>query len=269
MYKSDESLGLSLRNELHNANFSLSPGALLAFKKCEHSQELRCVNERERKKHIGFWHAIWHSFQYIIQARVWNWKAVGRVMEVCSYCYIQCRAKTVPAACDMRAHPCTHTEVKQKDLGEHWQQYSGRVSKHDRGTTGSSRARQKVRNVVGAGGGAWTMHWNSYRSTSAMLRVDEQEGSRAWCSQEIEREAKKERERNRRVKRVKARLSRGQRHTHWIGEKPAPSVWQEDPWRQRPRLRLFESGQRQPRAWPTDDNWTGQNKTRIEPDRTK
>lgn len=49
-----------------------------------------------------------------------------------------------------------------------------------------------------------------------MLRVDEQEGSRAWCREEIERE-----ERNRgggggeekTVTRAKARISRGQRHT--------------------------------------------------------
>lgn len=47
-----------------------------------------------------------------------------------------------------------------------------------------------------------------------MLRVDEQEGSRAWSREEIERE-----ERNRgggeekRVTRAKARISRGQRHT--------------------------------------------------------
>lgn len=60
-----------------------------------------------------------------------------------------------------------------------------------------------------------------------MLRVDEQEGSRAWRSEEMEREEKRERERNRRekrVKRVKATLSREPRHTDWIGEKPAPSV---------------------------------------------
>ena len=31
-----------------------------------------------------------------------------------------------------------------------------------------------------------TMHQNTCRSTSAMLRVDEQEGSRAWCREREE-----------------------------------------------------------------------------------
>lgn len=62
-----------------------------------------------------------------------------------------------------------------------------------------------------------------------MLRVDEQEGSRAWYNEEKERKHKrgdrrKQEREEKRVKRVKARLSRGQRHTDWIGEKPAPSV---------------------------------------------
>lgn len=50
-----------------------------------------------------------------------------------------------------------------------------------------------------------------------MLRVDEQEGSRAWCSEEWERdrerEKEEEKEEEKRVKRAKARLSGGGRGT--------------------------------------------------------
>lgn len=48
------------------------------------------------------------------------------------------------------------------------------------------------RNVVGAGGKSLKACIEiSRRSTSAMLRVDEHEGSRAWCIKEIGREEKK------------------------------------------------------------------------------
>lgn len=63
-----------------------------------------------------------------------------------------------------------------------------------------------------------------------MLRVDEQEGSRAWCSEEIEGEkGEKERERNgvggeKRVNGAKARHRGTQRSV----EKTAPSFCSED-----------------------------------------
>lgn len=56
-----------------------------------------------------------------------------------------------------------------------------------------------------------------------MLRVDEQEGSRAWCRDRERRGEEK------RVNRAKAGLSGGQRHTETEAEKQtAPSVCQED-----------------------------------------
>lgn len=61
-----------------------------------------------------------------------------------------------------------------------------------------------------------------------MLRVDEQEGSRAWCREEIERGEKQEGEEEKRVKRAKARLSRGQRLTEPVCKKTVPSVCWED-----------------------------------------
>lgn len=171
---------------------SPSPGALLAFKTCEHyrnwgvltRQKGKYTSDSDKQYHFHSNTSSKHLSTSALRLKS-SWR-MYRVMEGGNRTTVRYSAGVRPR-----------------------QRFCRRVRKHDRRATGNSRARQKVRNVVGAGGRAWTMHWNSCRSTSAMLRVDEQEGSRAWYNEEKDREGKKgERETNRREKRRGLRESR-------------------------------------------------------------
>lgn len=137
MIKSEKLLGLDQRNELQNANFTLTRGSFWPLKRCEHLQELWCLNKRERKEKkphriltsdiIFFFIQIHHSSIFQLQAlrlksRLTNVPSDGRFARLGNRTRVRYGAecKTISATCDMRPHPCTHREMEQRgSWGKH------------------------------------------------------------------------------------------------------------------------------------------------------